>query len=184
MLIYWWQSVIIGVLNFIRLWRLKNFTTVGVRVNDRPVQPSSGVQRFIAFFFLAHYGGFHAGYYVFISSMTQGKSAPSDFFYIALCIGIFFVNHLYSFIRNARMDSQKPVNIGHVMMFPYARIFPLHLIIIFGSLIAHGPLEIIAFLLLKTTADLIMHTIKHWDIDRWKSILREAGGLSPDSVNG
>jgi len=53
-------------------------------------------------------------------------------------------------------------NIGTMMFFPYLRIIPMHLTIIFGSDYAKGSSgALILFLVLKTIADLIMHMIEH-----------------------
>jgi len=45
------------------------------------------------------------------------------------------------------------------MFFPYARIIPMHLTIIFGMLLGKG--AIVLFLTLKTLADMIMHVLEH-----------------------
>lgn len=70
MLIYWFQSVIIGFFNFIRILQLKEFSTKGFRImNKRPV-PTQATKTFVAFFFLFHYGFFHVGYLIFITIST------------------------------------------------------------------------------------------------------------------
>ena len=48
------------------------------------------------------------------------------------------------------------------MALPYARIIPMHLTLIFGSLLAiQSARELVLFLSLKTLADLSMHMVKH-----------------------
>jgi hypothetical protein len=66
MLVYWFQSIIIGFFNFIRILQLEEFSTKGLNINGRPAQPTQGTKNYIAFFFLAHYGIFHFGYLNFI----------------------------------------------------------------------------------------------------------------------
>jgi hypothetical protein len=57
------------------------------------------------------------------------------------------------------VDERKKQNIGSLMFMPYVRIVPMHLMAASGAVVSAGPL--IIFLLLKTVADLAMHTIKH-----------------------
>jgi len=40
MLIYWCQSSIIGFFNFVKILSLKQFSTKGPLINERPVQPT------------------------------------------------------------------------------------------------------------------------------------------------
>ena len=51
-----------------------------------------------------------------------------------------------------------PPNIGRLFVFPYARIVPMHLSIIFGNLLeVQSTGEVVMFLGIKTLADVIMH---------------------------
>ena len=159
MRIYWAQSVIIGLANFIRILHLHEFSTRGMRVNGRAVQPTRKVKTQTAFFFLAHYGFFHLIYLLFLAGMARlpaGSLVPVFF-----CVAVFLVNHAYSLIVNLRADLARKPNIGAVMFFPYARIIPLHLTIIFGSFLITGAAGLVFFLVLKTLADLIMHGVEH-----------------------
>ncbi len=160
MWIYWAQSVIIGVFNFIRILTLKNFSTKGVKFSGKPVPASELVKIPIAFFFLFHYGFFHFGYASFLSSGSfAGRSgAPVDTSDILIASAIFLANHCFSFLYNRERDKEKQ-NIGRVMFYPYARIVPMHLTIIFGSFF--GGHAIVLFLLLKTLADVVMHGAEH-----------------------
>jgi hypothetical protein len=47
------------------------------------------------------------------------------------------------------------------MLFPYARVLPLHLTILVGALQTNSPTALVFFLMLKTGADLLMHVIEH-----------------------
>lgn len=81
--IYWFQSVIIGVFNFIRILKLKNFTTEGVLVNKMPIPPTQFSKIFIAIFFAFHYGFFHLGYLIFILVQTfQNKTQITNILFI------------------------------------------------------------------------------------------------------
>ena len=191
MWIYWFQSVIIGFFNFIRILTLKDFSTKDFHINNKPVKATKGVKIFTAFFFAFHYGGFHLVYLGFLfiasftsiipSSITSYPAGPSDIaanvsdivtnvIYILVSTAIFFINHLYSFLHNRKKDKKKQ-NIGRVMFFPYARIIPMHLTIVVGIPFLGGgliqtTLVLFLFLILKTIADVVMHTIEHADLDK------------------
>ena len=168
--IFWSQSVIIGIFNFIKIINLKEFTTENFKINDRPVKPTEYTKKFTAFFFLIHYGFFHLGYLIFLLSSSAelngvpviyNNSVPaSEIILILITILIFFSNHLFSYLKNKENDSKKVRNIGTVMFFPYARIIPIHLTICFGIFLI-GPEGILFFLVLKTLSDVIMHQIEH-----------------------
>jgi len=160
--IYWFQSVFIGLFNFIKILNLKNFTTDNFQINHRPVEPTNSTKRFTAFFFLFHYGFFHFAYLMFLT--TENTSAVPIMTILIPCI-FFFVNHLFSFIKNFENDTNKKQNIGSVMFFPYARIIPMHLIIVFGLTLTSSISALLFFLILKTIADLIMHQIEHTQND-------------------
>lgn len=168
MWIYWFQSVIIGIVNFIRILGLKDFSTENFRINDRPATPTNETKVKTALFFAMHYGLFHLVYMFFLLIPFWG--GRPNIGYVLASATVFLANHLFSFFYNREQDSRKQ-NIGRLMFFPYARIIPMHLTIIFGGMIfsvgseMRFPLteEIVLalFLGLKTLADLIMHTREH-----------------------
>jgi len=167
MFIYWCQSVIIGIFTFFKILNLKNFSTEGMKFSNIPALPTTGTKIGIAFFFLFHYGFFHFGYLLFLIVNpffnTSSQTSFTDLT-ILFVVGIFFINHLFSFLYNREKDSKKKQNIGKVMMFPYIRIVPMHLTIIFGSffIMAGSPqISLILFLILKTIADIAMHIVEH-----------------------
>lgn len=164
MLIYWCQSVIIGFFNFLRILTLKNFTTKNFKINNQSVDATNSVKYSTAFFFLFHYGFFHFVYLIFLSIGFFENSSlftNAGFLLILLNIFLFFFNHLFSFIYNFESDSKKTKNIGTVMFFPYARIIPMHLCIVFGIFLSNNIIALTFFMILKTFADIIMHQIEH-----------------------
>ncbi len=161
--IYCGQNIIIGFFNVIRI--------LGVRRMDTPRQPDVEVPRvvtyFLAGFFTLHYGLFNFGYFQFI-----GRPAAAEWGWIWLSLGVFLAHHLFSFQQHLRKKIGGE-DFGRLMFFPYLRIFPMHLTIIFGGffmlLLRHGLAEkavLAFFLLLKTNADLNMHRIEHMAEDR------------------
>lgn len=159
MWIYWGQSIIIGAFNAVRMWTLQNFTTDGLKMNDQPVAPTTGNKRFVAIFFMVHYGFFHLVYAIFLISMA--KLTPHDILPILVCVAGFLVNHWFSYSYNMANDSARKLNLGTMMFFPYARIIPLHITIITGLMLSKTTWALVLFLSLKTVADLIMHAVEH-----------------------
>ena len=151
------QSIIIGFFQMLRILSLKKFSTDKFTINNQPASPTTQTKIFTAFFFAFHYGFFHFIYAIFLSNFFT--NLPFDFTYLLTGGLIFFLNHLFSFYQDKVIDQQKVQNIGQIMLFPYTRIIPMHLIIIFGALL--GPPTLIIFLLFKTLVDILMHTIKH-----------------------
>ena len=161
MLIYWSQSVIIGIFNVRRMLALQNFSTDGVKMNNRSVDPTPGTKRGMAFFFALHYGFFHAVYLVFLLVGNHGETSMNTVAFAA-CILAFVINHGYSYRANLESDLARNPNIGTIMFFPYARIIPMHLTIIFGGFMSGAStFALVLFLLLKTVADVIMHVVEH-----------------------
>ena len=192
MFIFWCQSVIIGIFTFFKILDLKNFSTDGFYINNRPAKPTRSTKIGTAFFFLFHYGFFHFGYLMFIiANPFFNKNSTTVFtgFTIILAVSIFFVNHLYSFIYNRQKSSNKKQNIGKIMFFPYIRIIPMHLTIIFGSFFLMKGIpqfSLILFLLLKTVADVSMNIIEHRDkiSERLKISLQKTEYSPGEEVSG
>jgi len=157
---YWCQSVAIGIVNFIRIIQLKEFSTEGVRIQigsvEQPLHPTEENKLFLALFFLFHYGFFHFGYLVYLLNKT-----PSETLFELRNVfqggAIFFINHLFSYFYNRTRDTKK-LNIGHLMLYPYARILPMHFVAMFGFAFK---IHLFFFILLKILADALMHIIEH-----------------------
>jgi hypothetical protein len=111
------------------------------------------------------------------------KDSRSESYFIIVVLSfvasivIFYFNHKTSFELNYQEDLKGRVNIGILMFMPYARIIPMHLIIIFAGSILSGNninfyingvlvsifsiLTMLFFLSMKTVADVVMHKIEH-----------------------
>lgn len=156
--IYVWQSVIIGFFNVLRiLW-----ADVTVQGQKPDTTTAAKAKYFLACFFAFHYGFFQYGYFHFI-----GKPSPGEWGWIGICLFLFFLHHLFSFSCHLRQKAPSS-DMARLMFFPYLRIIPMHLTIIFGSflmLVFRNPLMeqviLVSFLLLKTDADLKMHQVEH-----------------------
>ena len=170
MAVYWSQSVIIGFFNFLRLLMLENFSTEGFTVNGHSVSPTKKTKVYTAFFFAFHYGFFHVGYLIFMfifllsGERAVGGGAEVSILALGLTISLFFINHGFSYFYNRAEDARKRSNIGSVMSYPYIRIIPMHLTIIFGGMFLsteNGASPLLLFLLLKSFADIVMHIAEH-----------------------
>ncbi len=169
MIVYWAQSVIIGVANVCRILALERFSTENFTMNDRPVDPTPSTKRQVAAFFALHYGFFHFGYLVFILAETRATDLFEPWFWA--CTAVFAVNHVFSYRYNRDVDRQGRPNIGTLMFTPYVRIVPMHLTIICGGFLAHSTFVVLVFGALKTVADVVMHHIEH-------ARLQVSGGIS------
>jgi len=163
MWVYWSQSVSIGILWFFKILSLKEFSTKGFKINGRAVEPTTSTKIQTAVFFLIHYGFFHLIYSFFLKGMFESVQLVPIF----LMAGIFFVYQCFSFFYNKKWKNKRKPNIGTMMFFPYARIIPMHITIIAGGALQTSGGEIslvnaslLIFMLLKTLADILMHTVE------------------------
>jgi hypothetical protein len=181
MWVYWFQNIVIGFFNFLRIRRLKEFSTEGFSMNGGPVEPTQETKNRAARFFLLHYGFFHLGYFIFLLMFSvngtfggAGENAlkVADLKYIIPTALLFLGNHVFSYFYNRPRDTGRQ-KIGHLMFYPYARIIPMHLTILLGWVLGGG---LLLFLLLKTLADVIMHVVEH------KVLLKGEAQQVPDSI--
>jgi len=179
MFIYWAQSIIIGFFTVVTLL----LAEVPPSAPDKdPTDPEPGGSRVIhirnpwvgkgilAGFFILHYGFFHWVYFSFIVESgifgTVNLADPE----IWLSCGLFFVNHLYSYITYSRRQTKGTLDIVETLVSPYRRIVPMHMTIIFGGILLlvlqlagiQSTLPVLViFLVIKTGADIAAHIDKH-----------------------
>lgn len=176
---YWCQSVLIGWFSRQRILKLGKFSTEGVRVNGQAVAPTPETKRSTANFFALHYGFFHLAYLVFL--VREGAAPLEDIGGrdLLLILGLavaFWYAHAASHRDHVAADLRRVPNIGSLMFLPYARVVPMHLIILFGAS-ETGGLGLLVFGGLKTAADVLMHRVEH----RWLQRAR-AGNPAPRVV--
>jgi len=162
---FWGQSVIIGLYALLR------------------IRKAAGWDLRYPLFFLAHYGGFHVAYLVFLVTLTgsadaqgmvpvhnantgetmqlfAGTYTPLDgVLYLGLIVG-FWLTHRASHRRYLDLDLASRPSAQKLMSVPYLRILPMHLTLILGVVLG-GPGTVIFFMILKTAADLLMHRVEH-----------------------
>lgn len=179
---YWIQSIVIGWYSRRRILALRRFSTEGLKVNGRAVQPTAETKRSVANFFALHYGFFHLAYLAFLFSLSfdarLGRAPTSgDWLLFALLGAGFWLSHRNSHRLHLDADIRSERNLGLLMFLPYARILPMHLTIILGTLIGGGG-AILLFTALKTAADVLMHVVEH----RW--LQAGAASATQDSMPG
>lgn len=155
MWLFWFQSIIIGMFQAKKMLDLKQFSTKGMTYNNESVPETLASKKKMVFFFLFHYGFFHVMYLIFL--LGKFEAFPEKTVYVGVCA--FFVNHLYSYLVHRAEASEKIRHLGHMMVFPYFRVLPIHLSFVFAPGV--GTLSLISFLLLKTGADVGMHLVEH-----------------------
>lgn len=162
MWVYWAQSVTIGAINVYRILALKEFTTEGMKQNGSAVPETAAAKKSVAIFFGFHYGFFHFIYMVFLFGLFPLTDISMDEFIFLLVIILgFFSAHGFSYRYNINKDfKNKKPNLGTIMFYPYLRIIPMHLTIIFGSMMV-STFSLILFMVLKTLADAGMHMVEH-----------------------
>lgn len=166
MLIYWGQSVAIGVANVVRMMLLKDFTTQGLTSGGRPVPETAAGKRMIATFFAFHYGMFHFVYLLFLFHGPLGRLDPHTAEMVVGNVALFAGSHLWHVISVHGDDYRGRPNLGTLMFYPYLRILPMHLAIILGSALPGGALPL--FIALKTASDFGMHAVE-------RHVFRSAG---------
>ena len=146
--LYWCQSVLIGIFNFMYLMSFKSTT-----VNSGGNVYFFGSKGCSAYFFLFHYQMFHLGYAFFI--IISGSSVDKQFLIIGVCG--FAVNMLIAFIQNKRKQITSAQNFTKLFFLPYLRIIPMHLMILLPVFL-HLRASVV-FLVLKAIADVAMYLV-------------------------
>lgn len=165
---FWVQSVVIGWYSRRRILSLTYFSTEGFKVNERPVEETPAALKWVANFFTLHYGFFHLGYFFALLKISPVLS-PWDRLGLLAAATSFVASHRASFRQNIEADRLGGPNLGVLMFLPYARIIPMHAMILFGaSYVASSRTAVLMFLALKTGADVLMHHVEH-------GVLRQAG---------
>lgn len=180
---FWIQSVVIGWYSRQRILALQEFSTEGVRINNRSVEPTVETKHWTANFFALHFGFFHLVYLIFLLVFTSASAASgmlpltdadsgkvsqvfigrivgADLIAFALIGLAFACSHRFSHREHLSADLARRPNIGTLMLLPYARVVPMHLCVIVGMALP-AALALWLFAALKIAADLVMHKVEH-----------------------
>ena len=193
MAVYWAQSVIIGVFQFVRILRLKQFRLSNTGPAEKPLPPTLENKKKAAFAFAVFYGGFHLLYLLFmVLAFGLHRNISSGVVFLLLSIFGFFIHHLFSFFYNQKKDDQKKREILLLFESSILRILPIHLTIGFGAFFigvtedfprelipsslepffwsVPAAMVLLLFMILKTVFDVIMHLWVHVDPYTWLAI--------------
>jgi len=153
--IYWFQSITIGLFNFLDLLTIKNYDATSVKMNDKPVTADN--KGCTAWFFLFHFGAFHIVYAVFLLVGPGIRSVNKT----VLLIGIaaFVLEAMINFMRQKQMERTVTFNLGTMIFLPYLRIIPMHLMILLPAFLGWKPS--LLFLVLKMGADILSFLLYH-----------------------
>ena len=159
--VYWFQNLVIGFFAWRRIKRLRGFSVEGLRIDGRPARADSKTRDQVAGFFLLHFGLAHLVYLALLLAFVE-KLSRSELVGAAIGAALFLLNHAFSYRYNQSRDLASRPGLGGIYALPYARVLPMHLVILLGLM--WGPESkagLIFFLLAKTLADLAMHLVEH-----------------------
>jgi hypothetical protein len=152
--VFWSQSVLIGVFNFIELLTTKTIDAKGFTINDIPADPEKS-RGCYSFFFLFHYEFFHFGYFIFLLVQLGIKNIDSSFLKYALLA--ITPNLLINFIRHKQDYKNLRPHLSSMFFSPYLRIIPMHFMILLPAFLNLKPA--LVFLILKGVFDVMGHLI-------------------------
>jgi hypothetical protein len=155
--IYWCQSVIIGLFNFLNLITVRSIIPGSIKINDEPVVQAAQARGCLAPFFAVHYGIFHFVYFIFLFTITD-ENDKLDLHFFQVSVAAFFVDQLWNFIRLKQWEKTHKTNAGALFFLPYVRIVPMHLTILLPGFLK-GLSHLAVFLALKTVADAVTYVI-------------------------
>lgn len=117
-------------------------------------------QWFMAFFFVIHFGGFHAGYLVFLLILGAKADTDTAALFSALKFNALFLFIQYIIFIVQELTKYTPDHSRVFFFVPYARIIPMHIIIILGINVSGSGLGTFdVFVLLKIISDLFLNVV-------------------------
>lgn len=160
LIVYWVQNAAVGISHFIRILSLKRYTATAMMTDRRDV-PVPLSKQAAAWVFLLTYGFFNALYLVWISYQPWAGHSSEILLGQWLCGAVFALNHAYSLAHNIQGDREAMPDLRGLMVAPYVRTVPMHLILFVGTVPGGGAVVVAVFLLLKTLADVASHVAEH-----------------------
>ena len=167
LLLYWVESVVIGLLNIPKILMARGEEGNSLR------RRSLGGRLYLALFFTAHFGAFCFGHYTFLNSFFETIPPLSELLSQLLSMqGLMisaaglFVSHFLSMLINFLGKGEYlKRSAGTQMFLPYGRIFIMHIVIIFGGIFVEAfgepMLALLLLVILKIGIDFVSHAAEH-----------------------
>ena len=162
--LYWFENVVIGIYTILRMLKCE----AGGPTQRYPMTVNGELKMVskvgLTMFFVLHYGLFTSVHGVFVYQFFGPFDIPIWSFMSAAAS--LFVSHGVSFFTNfIGHEEYKKIFADTLMIQPYPRIIIVHLTVLFGGMImkTYGATVrvLILMIILKTTIDLIAHSIEH-----------------------
>ncbi|MBN1224931.1 MAG: hypothetical protein JXB23_16905 [Candidatus Aminicenantes bacterium] len=163
MFLYWFENVIIGFFNVIKMAMAQGESSKTRLYSGKKLV--TGAQKLpLILFFIVHFGMFTFGHGVFVIVLF-GKNLPPLSNLLPAAFSL-FVSHGISFAYNfIKSGEYKRVAFQDLFSQPYSRVFIMHVTIVIGAgiaLLLESPTLILAFLiLLKIFVDVVSHKKEH-----------------------
>jgi hypothetical protein len=150
LILYWAESVIIGLFNIIKMFKVGGIRIIGV-----------------VLFFVIHFGGFMFAHITVLSALIKIplNQIVHSIQYLPL-LGL-LLSHGYSYQTNfIHKKEYEKTNIGTLMFSPYGRIVSMHMVVMLGGFLFIAsdtitPLKSIILILIKTFFDITLHIKEH-----------------------
>jgi hypothetical protein len=157
---FWFQSLVIGVFNFRRMRALRAFSTRGMSDGGgKRIPETEAGKRSTANFFLGHYGGFHVAYLLFLAALAWPQPHEWRWMLPAMLALVLVQARVHR--DQVAADATARPSLTLMMLAPYLRVLPMHLILIVGAvLVPTGAMALMLTMVLKTLADLATHEIE------------------------
>ena len=147
----------IGIFAIWRMLALRQFTTRALTTTGGFARPTQGLKMSTAIFFAFTYGTAHLIYLVFLCLLSPELSRQ-DVPGMLACVGLFAVNHFFSFREKHRDDLTRTPSIDGIFGFAFLRVLPMHFTLLIGLQLGNrATIFLVSFLVLKTVLDVLMH---------------------------
>ncbi len=157
---FWFQSVVIGAFNVRRMLLLRQFSTKGLTSNGKRVPETEAGKRSTAWFFALHYGVFHL---FFVIALLMAVPRTDEFLPLLVCCVALLIAQWQAHRDEVTIDARGRPNLGVMMFAPYARVFPMGILLVCASAAgAQAGMMTLVIGALKTLTDLAGHAIEQY----------------------
>lgn len=181
LLVYWVQSVVIGLSFFIRMLSVQRYAVLGPDPHNPQYlvteDGASGGKTFHAVMFLLIFIVVHAVYLGVLTGFgtRAGTHIGTG---LVLCGLVFAVNHIYALARSIRLDRGGIANLSMMTFLPWLRVVPMQAVIFLGVQLSGGTAVMLLFIGLKTAVDVLVEIMEHHE---WR---RQGPPAVPNALRG